>query len=172
MHTDLKIQAAAILGILLLALLSVAPWLVGSHVLRPKSETWSRIIARKDELLAQKARLEDELKAYQNMAAKKQVNADYRKNIEGTNLESLQGFMNSGKYSIYSFKTIELPESNEVRFSFAGAYNALGQLLSELWNTFQFLEVSSLVMKPSPTKPDEDAVITLVVRLPLNGERR
>jgi hypothetical protein len=45
-------------------------------------------------------------------------------------------------------------------------YNTLGQLLTDLWNTFQFIELSSLVVKPSPNKPEEDVVATLTVRLP------
>jgi hypothetical protein len=50
-------------------------------------------------------------------------------------------------------------------------YNTLGQLLTDLWNTFQFIELSSLVVKPSPNKPEEDVVATLTVRLP-RGQNR
>lgn len=164
--STLKNQAAAVVGIIILAVLAVAPWLVGSHILKPKATQWNEVIDGKNKLLQQKSQLEDELRAYQNMAEKKEVNERYRKNIEQTNLESLQGFINSGKYSLYGFKTAQMPEIKGLRFSFSTPYNTLGQLLTEMWNTFQFVEIDSLVMKPSPNKPDEEVVITLVIRMP------
>lgn len=164
--SSLKAQAAAITGILFLAMLTVAPWVGGSHILKPRAEQWRQVIQRKDELLIQKSNLESEIQAYQNMTQKKEVNGRFQKNIEQTSIDALQGFINNGKYSIYNFKTTQLPDTKEVRFSFVAPYNTLGQMLTDLWNTFQFLEVGSLVMKPSPNKPDEDVVATLSVKLP------
>jgi hypothetical protein len=164
--SSLKAQAAAITGVLFLATLTVAPWVAGSHILKPRAEQWRRVVQRKDELLVQKSNLESEIQAYQNMAEKKEVNDRFQKNIDQTSIDALQGFINNGKYSIYSFKTTQLPDTKEIRFSFVAPYNMLGQMLTDLWNTFQFVEVSSLIMKPSPNKPDEDIVATLSVKMP------
>ena len=161
-----KAQAAAIIGILFLATLTVAPWVAGSHVLKPRAERWRQVIQRKDELLIQQSNLESEIQAYQNMAEKKEVNDRFQKNIEQTSIDALQGLINNGKYTIYNFKTTQLPDTKEVRFSFVAPYNTVGQMLTDLWNTFQFPEVNSLVVKPSPNKPDEEVVATLSVKMP------
>ena len=165
-----RAQLAAVAAILFLAMVAVAPWIAGSHVLKPVSLKWNRIIKHKDELLAEKAGLEAKIKDFQNMEEKRKANELFQKNIEQSGLDSMQGFINNGKYPIYSFRTLQL-DSKETSFSFVAQYNTLGQLLSDLWNTFQFMEMSSLVMKPSPNKPDEDVVATLTVRLP-QGQNR
>ncbi len=165
-----RAQLAAVAAILFLAMVAVAPWVAGSHVLKPVSLKWNRIIKHKDELLAEKAGLEAKIKDFQNMEEKRKANELFQKNIEQSGLDSMQGFINNGKYPIYSFRTLQL-DSKETSFSFVAQYNTLGQLLSDLWNTFQFMEMSSLVMKPSPNKPDEDVVATLTVRLP-QGQNR
>ena len=165
-----RAQLAAVAAILFLAMVAVAPWVAGSHVLKPVSLKWNRIIRHKDELLAEKAGLEAKIKDFQNMEEKRKANELFQKNIEQSGLDSMQGFINNGKYPIYSFRTLQL-DSKETSFSFVAQYNTLGQLLSDLWNTFQFMEMSSLVMKPSPNKPDEDVVATLTVRLP-QGQNR
>jgi len=161
----IRAQLAAVAAILFLALVTIAPWVVGSHVLKPLSGKWGRIIGRKDELLAEKAGLESKLSEFQYMEEKKKANEIFQRNVDQTGLDSIQGLINNGKYSIYSFRTVQL-DSKETSFSFVTQYNTLGQLLTDLWNTFQFVELSSLVMKPSPNKPDEDVVATLTVRLP------
>jgi len=161
----IRAQLAAVAAILFLALVTIAPWVVGSHVLKPLSGKWGRIIGRKDELLAEKAGLESKLSEFQYMEEKKKANEIFQRNVDQTGLDSIQGLINNGKYSIYSFRTVQL-DSKETGFSFVTQYNTLGQLLTDLWNTFQFIELSSLVMKPSPNKPDEDVVATLTVRLP------
>jgi len=165
-----RAQLAAVAAILFLAMVAVAPWVAGSHVLKPVSLKWNRIIKHKDELLAEKAGLEAKIKDFQNMEEKRKANELFQKNIEQSGLDSMQGFINNGKYPIYSFRTLQL-DSKETSFSFVAQYNTLGQLLTDLWNTFQFMEMSSLVMKPSPNKPDEDVVATLTVRLP-QGQNR
>ena len=165
-----RAQLAAVAAILFLAMVAVAPWVAGSHVLKPVSLKWNRIIKHKDELLAEKAGLEAKIKDFQNMEEKRKANELFQKNIEQSGLDSMQGFINNGKYPIYSFRTLQL-DSKETSFSFVAQYNTLGQMLSDLWNTFQFMEMSSLVMKPSPNKPDEDVVATLTVRLP-QGQNR
>ena len=166
----IRIQLAAVAAILFLALVAIAPWIAGSHVLKPLSGRWGQIIRHKDELLAEKAGLEAKLRDFQNMEEKKKANEIFQRNIEQTSLDSVQGLINNGKYSIYSFRTVQF-DSKETSFSFVAQYNTLGQLLTELWNTFQFVELSSLVMKPSSNKPDEDAVATLTVRLPQTQAR-
>jgi len=165
-----RAQLAAVAAILFLAMVAVAPWVAGSHVLKPVSLKWNRIIKHEDELLAEKAGLEAKIKDFQNMEEKRKANELFQKNIEQSGLDSMQGFINNGKYPIYSFRTLQL-DSKETSFSFVAQYNTLGQLLTDLWNTFQFIEMSSLVMKPSPNKPDEDVVATLTVRLP-QGQNR
>jgi len=165
-----RAQLAAVAAILFLAMVAVAPWVAGSHVLKPVSLKWNRIIKHKDELLAEKAGLEAKIKDFQNMEEKRKANELFQKNIEQSGLDSMQSFINNGKYPIYSFRTLQL-DSKETSFSFVAQYNTLGQLLTDLWNTFQFMEMSSLVMKPSPNKPDEDVVATLTVRLP-QGQNR
>lgn len=161
----IRTQLAAVAAVLFLAIVAIAPWVAGSHILKPLSGRWGQIIRHKDELLAEKAGLEAKLREFQNMEEKKKANDIFQRNIEQTSLDSIQGLINNGKYSIYSFRTVQL-DSKETSFSFVAQYNTLGQLLSDLWNTFQFVELSSLVMKPSPNKPDEDVVATLTVRLP------
>ena len=161
----LRAQLAAVAAILFLALVAVAPWVAGSHVLKPVSLRWHQVIKRKDGLLAEKAGLEARLKEFQNMEEKRKANDLFQKNIDQSGLDSIQGLINNGKYPIYSFRTLQL-DSKETSFSFVAQYNTLGQLLTDLWNTFQFVELSSLVMKPSPNKPEEDVVATLTVRLP------
>ncbi|ODU25443.1 MAG: hypothetical protein ABS95_00050 [Verrucomicrobia bacterium SCN 57-15] len=166
----IRAQLAAAAAILFLALVAIAPWVAGSHILKPVSGKWGQIIKHKDELLAEKGGLESRLKEFQNMEEKKKANEIFQRNIEQTGLDSIQGLINNGKYSIYSFRTVQL-DSKETSFSFVAQYNTLGQLLTDLWNTFQFVELSSLVMKPSPNKPDEDVVATLTVRLPQTQSR-
>lgn len=166
----IRIQLAAVAAILFLALVAIAPWIAGSHVLKPLSGRWGQIIRHKDELLAEKAGLEAKLGEFQNMEEKKKANEIFQRNIEQTSLDSIQGLINNGKYSIYSFRTVQL-DSKETSFSFVAQYNTLGQLLTDLWNTFQFVELSSLVAKPSSNKPDEDVVATLTVRLPQTQAR-
>jgi hypothetical protein len=161
----LRAQLAAVAAILFLALVAVAPWVAGSHVLKPVSLRWHQVIKRKDGLLAEKTGLEAKLKEFQNMEEKRKANDLFQKNIDQSGLDSIQGLINNGKYPIYSFRTLQL-DSKETSFSFVTQYNTLGQLLTDLWNTFQFVELSSLVMKPSPNKPEEDVVATLTVRLP------
>ncbi len=161
----LRAQLAAVATILFLALVAVAPWVAGSHVLKPVSLRWHQVIKRKDGLLAEKAGLEAKLKEFQNMEEKRKANDLFQKNIDQSGLDSIQGLINNGKYPIYSFRTLQL-DSKETSFSFVAQYNTLGQLLTDLWNTFQFVELSSLVVKPSPNKPEEDVVATLTVRLP------
>lgn len=161
----LRAQLAAVAAILFLALVAVAPWVAGSHVLKPVSLRWHQVIKRKDGLLAEKAGLEAKLKEFQNMEEKRKANELFQKNIDQSGLDSIQGLINNGKYPIYSFRTLQL-DSKETSFSFVTQYNTLGHLLTDLWNTFQFVELSSLVMKPSPNKPEEDVVATLTVRLP------
>ena len=161
----LRAQLAAVAAILFLALVAVAPWVAGSHVLKPVSLRWHQVIKRKDDLLAEKTGLEAKLKEFQNMEEKRKANDLFQKNIDQSGLDSIQGLINNGKYPIYSFRTLQL-DSKETSFSFVAQYNTLGQLLTDLWNTFQFVELSSLVMKPSPNKPEEDVVATLTVRLP------
>ncbi len=160
-----RTQLAAVAAVLFLAMVAIAPWVAGSHVLKPLSGRWGQIIHHKDELLAEKEGLEAKLREFQNMEEKKKANEIFQRNVEQTSLDSIQGLINNGKYSIYSFRTVQL-DSKETSFSFVAQYNTLGQLLTDLWNTFQFVELSSLVMKPSPNKPDEDVVATLTVRLP------
>ena len=166
----IRAQLAAVAAILFLALVAVAPWVAGSHVLKPVSLKWNRIIEHKDQLLAERAGLEAKIKDFQNMEEKRKANDLFQKNIEQSGLDSMQGFINNGKYPIYSFRTLQL-DSKETSFSFVTQYNTLGQLLTDLWNTFQFIEMSSLAMKPSPNKPEEDVVATLTVRLP-QGQNR
>ena len=161
----LRAQIAAVAAIVFLALVAVAPWVAGSHVLKPVSAKWNQIIRHKDGLLAEKAGLEAKIKEFQNMEEKRKANELFQKNIDQSGLDSLQGLINNGKYPIYSFRTLQL-DSKETSFSFVAQYNTLGQLLTDLWNTFQFIELSSLVVKPSPNKPEEDVVATLTVRLP------
>jgi len=161
----LRAQLAAVAAILFLALVAVAPWVAGSHVLKPVSVKWNQIIRRKDGLLVEEAGLEAKIKEFQNMEEKRKANELFQKNIDQSGLDSMQGLINNGKYPIYSFRTLQL-DSKETSFSFVAQYNTLGQLLTDLWNTFQFIELSSLVMKPSPNKPEEDVVATLTVRLP------
>lgn len=161
----LRAQLAAVAAILFLGLIATAPWAVGSHILKPLSGRWGHIIKHKDALLAEKAGLETKINEFQNMEEKKKANEMFQRNIDQTGLDSIQGLINNGKYSVYSFRTVQL-DSKETSFSFVAHYNTLGQLLTDLWNTFQFVELSSLVMKPSPNKPDEDVVATLTVRLP------
>lgn len=168
--TAIRTQLAAVAAILFLALVAIAPWVAGSHILKPLSGRWGQIIRHKDELLAEKADLEAKLREFQNMEEKKKANDIFQRNIEQTSLDSIQGLINNGKYSIYSFRTVQL-DSKEASFSFVAQYNTLGQLLTDLWNTFQFVELSSLVMKTSPNKPDEDVVATLTVRLPQTQAR-
>ena len=165
-----RAQLAAVAAILFLALVAVAPWVAGSHVLKPVSVKWNQIIKRKDGLLVEKAGLEARIKEFQNMEEKGKTNELFQKNIDQSGLDSMQGFINNGKYPIYSFRTLQL-DSKETSFSFVAQYNTLGQLLTDLWNTFQFVELSSLVMKPSPNKPEEDVVATLTVRLPRAQDR-
>ena len=161
----LRAQLAAVAAIVFLALVAVAPWVAGSHVLKPVSVKWNQIIQHKDGLLAEKAGLEAKIKEFQNMEEKRKANELFQKNINQSGLDSMQGLINNGKYPIYSFRTLQL-DSKETSFSFVAQYNTLGQLLTDLWNTFQFIELSSLVVKPSPNKPEEDVVATLTVRLP------
>ena len=161
----LRAQLAAVAAIVFLALVAVAPWVAGSHVLKPVSVKWNQIIRRKDGLLVEEAGLEAKIKEFQNMEEKRKANELFQKNIDQSGLDSMQGLINNGKYPIYSFRTLQL-DSKETSFSFVAQYNTLGQLLTDLWNTFQFVELSSLVMKPSPNKPEEDVVATLTVRLP------
>jgi hypothetical protein len=161
----LRAQLAAVAAILFLALVAVAPWVAGSHVLKPVSVKWNQIIRHKDGLLVEEAGLEAKIKEFQNMEEKRTANELFQKNINQSGLDSMQGFINNGKYPIYSFRTLQL-DSKETSFSFVAQYNTLGQMLTDLWNTFQFVELSSLVMKPSPNKPEEDVVATLTVRLP------
>jgi hypothetical protein len=161
----LRAQLAAVAAILFLALVAVAPWVAGSHVLKPVAVKWNQIIRHKDGLLVEEAGLEAKIKEFQNMEEKRTANELFQKNINQSGLDSMQGFINNGKYPIYSFRTLQL-DSKETSFSFVAQYNTLGQLLTDLWNTFQFVELSSLVMKPSPNKPEEDVVATLTVRLP------
>ena len=161
----LRAQLAAVAAIVFLALVAVAPWVAGSHVLKPVSVKWTQIIRHKDGLLAEKAGLEAKIKEFQNMEEKRKANELFQKNINQSGLDSMQGLINNGKYPIYSFRTLQL-DSKETSFSFVAQYNTLGQLLTDLWNTFQFIELSSLVVKPSPNKPEEDVVATLTVRLP------
>ena len=163
--TALRAQLAAVAAIVFLALVAVAPWVAGSHVLKPVSVKWNQIIRHKDGLLAEKVGLEAKIKEFQNMEEKRKANELFQKNINQSGLDSMQGLINNGKYPIYSFRTLQL-DSKETSFSFVAQYNTLGQLLTDLWNTFQFIELSSLVVKPSPNKPEEDVVATLTVRLP------
>jgi hypothetical protein len=160
-----RAQLAAVAAILFLALVAVAPWVAGSHVLKPVSVKWNQIIKHKDGLLVEKAGLEARIREEKGKA-----NELFQKNIDQSGLDSMQGFINNGKYPIYSFRTFQL-DSKETSFSFVAQYNTLGQLLTDLWNTFQFVELSSLVMKPSPNKPEEDVVATLTVRLPRAQDR-
>jgi hypothetical protein len=70
------------------------------------------------------------------------------------------------KYQVFNFKTIQAPDSKEVKFSMVASYNSLGQLLTEMWNTFQFMEVNSMIMQPNPNRPDEEVITSVSVRLP------
>ncbi len=135
-----RAQLAAVAAILFLAVVAVAPWVAGSHVLKPVSLKWNWIIKHKDELLAEKAGLDAKLKDFQNMEEKRKANALFQKNIEQSGLDSMQGFINNGKYAVYSFRTLQL-DSKETSFSFVAQYNALGLLLTDMWNTFQFIEM-------------------------------
>lgn len=165
-NESIRNQTAAIVGVIILATLAVAPWLIVSHILTPWGKEYNQIIQSKDDLLVKKSRLEDELKAYQNMAEKKEVNDRFHKNIEQTSIDALQVFFKNGKHVISGFKTVQQPETKEIRFIFSAEYNTMGQIMSDLWNNFQFVEVSSLTMRPSPIKPEEDVIVTLVLRMP------
>jgi hypothetical protein len=158
-------QAIAAVAILFLALIALAPWVAGSHILKPISGRWQQIIRHKNQLLAEKAALQVKLQEFENMDAKKKANELFQRNIDQSGTDSIQGLINNGKYSVSSFRTVQL-DSRETSFSFVAQYNTLGQLLTDLWNTFQFIDLSSLAMKPSPNKPDEDVVATLTVHLP------
>lgn len=166
----LRAQLAAVAAILILALTASIPWLAGSHVLKPCSAKWSQIIQRKDELLVERERLAAKIGEFQNMDEKKKANDLFQRSMDQTGLDSIQGLINNGKYSISNFRTVSL-DSKETSFSFVASYNTLGQLLTDLWNTFQFVELSSLAIKSSPNRPDEDVVATLTVRLPQSSRR-
>ena len=127
----IRAQLAAMAAILFLALVAIAPWVAGSHILKPLSGKWGRIIRHKDELLAEKAGLQSKLGEFQNMPEKQKANEIFQRNIDQTGLDSIQGLINNGKYSIYSFRTVQL-DSKETSFSFVAQYNTLGQLLTDL----------------------------------------
>jgi len=167
MNSNTRAQIAAILGILLLAAITIAPWMAASHWLKPQEVKWRAIISHKDELVAQMLSLDKEVSSYQNIPEKKEANLSFKKNMETTTLDSLQGFVNSSpKYQVFNFKTLQLPDSKEVKFSMVASYNSLGQLLTDMWNTFQFMELNSMIMQPSPNRPDDEAIISVSVRLP------
>jgi ABC-type uncharacterized transport system YnjBCD permease subunit len=167
MNFNTRAQIAAILGILLLAAVTVAPWVAVSHWLKPQEAKWRSIITHKDDLVRQMLALDKEVSSYQNIPEKKEANITFQKNIAATTLDSLQGFVNSNpKYQVFNFKTIQVPDSKEVKFSLVASYNSLGQLLTDLWNTFQFMEINSMIMQPNPNKPDEEVITSVSIRLP------
>jgi hypothetical protein len=167
MNSNTRAQIAAILGILLLAVITVAPWLAASHWLKPQEVKWKAIITHKEELVTQMLALDREASSYQNIPEKKEANLTFRRNMETTTLDSLQGFVNSSpKYQVFNFKTIQIPDSKEVKFSMAASYNSLGQLLTDMWNNFQFMELNSMIIQPNPNRPDDEVITSVSVRLP------
>ena len=91
----LRAQIAAVAAIVFLALVAVAPWVAGSHVLKPVSVKWNQIIRHKDGLLAEKAGLEAKIKEFQNMEEKRKANEQFQKNINQSGLDSMQGLINA-----------------------------------------------------------------------------
>ena len=111
--------------------------------------------------------LDREVASYSNMPEKKEANLAFKRNTETTTIDALQGFVNSSpKYQIFNFKTAQIPDSKDIRISLVASYNSLGMLLTDIWNTYQFMELNSMIMKPNPNRPDDEVIASISVKLP------
>ena len=167
MNTDTKAQIAASLGVVLLAFITVAPWVAESHWLKPQEARWRAIIRHKDDLVIQMLALDKEVISYQNIPEKKEANQSFRKNVDSTTLDGLQEFVSGNpKYQVFNFKTSQAAGSKEAKISLAASYDQLGHLLTDIWNNYQFLELDSMIMKPNPNRPDDGVLASALVNLP------
>jgi hypothetical protein len=167
MNTNIRAQIAAILGILLLASITVAPWMVESHWLKPREVKWKAIIKHKDALVATELALDKAAMAYQNIPEKKEANQSFQHNRESTSLDSIQSYVGSNpKYMVFNFKTSLAQDNKSGKISFTASYNALGQMLTDVWNNYQFLVLNSMIMKPNPNHPEEEVMVSASVTLP------
>lgn len=164
--TNFKHQVAAILALGCLLLLTLAPWVAVSHWLRPLEDNWKHEIKLKDDLLVTRNDAKLKVKAFVNIVEKKNANEKFIDTRSKATIDAMQGFVNSGKFPIQNFKNMQTSDAKEMRFSIVSTYNGFGSVLTELWNTFQFLELNSIVVKANPNKPDEEIVATISVKLP------
>jgi Tfp pilus assembly protein PilO len=167
MSPNIKAQIAAIAGILILASITLTPWLAGSYWLTPQEVKWHATIKHKEDLVQQMLSLDREVSAYKNIPEKREVNHTFKKNMERTTVDALQAFVSSNpKYQISNFKISQVPDSKEIKVSLMGSYNALGQFTTDLWNTYQFMELTSLIIKPNQNHPEDEVVASFSVKLP------
>jgi hypothetical protein len=167
MNTNTRAQIAASLGIVVLAFITVAPWVAESHWLKPQEARWRAIIRHKDDLVIQMLALDKEVTSYQNIPEKKEANQSFRRNVDSSTLDGLQGFVSSNpKYQVFNFKTSQAADSKVVKVSLVTSYDQLGHLLTDMWNNYQFLELDSMIMKPNPNRPDDEVLASALVKLP------
>jgi hypothetical protein len=167
MNTNIRAQIAAISGILLLASITVAPWMVESHWLKPQEVKWHAIIKHKNELVATMLALDKAAMAYQNMPEKKEANQSFQHNRESTSLDNIQSYVGSNpKYMVSNFKTSLAQDSKSGKISFTASFNDLGRLFTDVWNNYQFLALNSMIMKPNPNRSEEEIMVSASVALP------
>lgn len=164
--TNVKHQGAAILALGCLLIITLAPWVAVSHWLRPLEDVWKHEIKLKDDLLTSKNDVQFKTKAFVNIDEKQTANDTFIQTRSKATLDSIQGFINSGKFQVQNFKNMQTADPKEMRFSIVSSYNGFGAVLTELWNNFQFLDLSSIVVKANPNKPDEEIVATISIKLP------
>jgi hypothetical protein len=167
MNEGIKSQIAALLGLLLLATIAVAPWEAETHWLEPQKARWNAVIAHKNDLLIQQHNLRNEIDSFQYIPEKTAANQQFRKNMGSTTPDDIQGFITSSpKYQIFGFKATQIPETRELRISLVAKYNPLGQMLTDLWNNYEFMEITTMIVKPNPARPDDEVSATIGIRLP------
>ena len=166
MSPILKSQISAIIGLILLATIAIAPWLAESYWLTPQTKKWADIINHKNQLVTQMMGIDKEVTQFNNIAEKQAANVAFRKNISSATIDGIQGFVNSNpKYQV-NFKIAQAPDTHDIRITVQANYNLFGALLSDLWNNYQFVEINSMVIKPSLTRSEEEVTATISVRLP------
>jgi hypothetical protein len=167
MNEGLKSQIAAIIGLILLAVIAVAPWEAETHWLTPLETQWQGVIKHKNDLIIQMSGIQKDISAFPNIPDKQNANQEFTKSISLTTPDELQGYVTSNpKYQVASFKAGVVPESHELRMSLVAKFNPFGQLMTDLWNNYEFMEITSMIVKPNPSRPDEEVSATIGIRLP------